>query len=466
MLFLNFYVFPYLYFLFYFIYFSLLLIFPIFSPVFFSSCFLNVRTDILSFDVTTAVLLLSIGPVIGSIVNGQNYHRGRRISVRVGAALVSLLYKKSLSVDLNESGQGVGVVNNLISVDMKEIQELACFSQYLWCTVFEAIICLGLLFLILGYAALGGILVMLIAIPIGAYGTNLLDLYQSKLLKDKDERISVVQEAIQGIRIVKWFAWENQFMDKISEARKQEISSLRSYLIVDALLKINWGLVPTLVGLASFLIHTSILKKELSASVGFTSILLFNLLRWPLTIFPDMVNSFVRARVSVRRIEEYLRATDVIGLNLNFEKSGENSYEGQGQGQGEKYDFDYSNNSSSLMNDTANVKSSTNIDKIDKFHESGKFNGIDGMTASTSSTTSISTSSSTSTSTASVTLKNVSFGWAIHTIQEEDSAKKDSAKNILLKNKIYSRLDKFRFRFSSTNANISVAGDSDKEDLG
>ena len=122
-----------------------------------------------------------------------------------------------------------------------------------------------------------------------------------------------------------------------------------------------------------------------------------------------------------------------------------------------------------MINNTANVQNSTNIDKIDRFNQSGNFNGkgeVDGMTASTSSTTSISTSSSTSTSTASVTLKNVSFGWAIHTIQEEDSAKKDSAKNILQKNKIYSRLDKFRFRFSSTNANISVAGDSDKEDLG
>jgi hypothetical protein len=52
---------------------------------------------------------------------------------------------------------------------MKEIQELACYSPFLWCTVIEAIVCMWFLFLILGPAALGGIFILLLATPIGAY---------------------------------------------------------------------------------------------------------------------------------------------------------------------------------------------------------------------------------------------------------------------------------------------------------
>jgi ABC-type bacteriocin/lantibiotic exporter with double-glycine peptidase domain len=133
-----------------------------------------------------------------------------------------------------------------------------------------------------------------IIIIIGAYCNKKLNDYQNSLLENKDIRISVVQEAIQGIRILKWFAWEDEFMEKIAICRRKELSSLRSYMIADAILKINWGLVPTLVGLASFLIHTELLGKTLSPSVGFTSILLFNMLRWPVTVFPDMVNSLIR----------------------------------------------------------------------------------------------------------------------------------------------------------------------------
>ena len=44
---------------------------------------------------------------------------------------------------------------------------------------------------------------LLIASPVGAYGTKKVDDYQSALLKDKDDRISIVQEAIHGIRILK-----------------------------------------------------------------------------------------------------------------------------------------------------------------------------------------------------------------------------------------------------------------------
>jgi hypothetical protein len=148
----------------------------------------------LNFDVHTAVAMLLLAPIICSIANGQNCQRGRRISVRVGAALISVLYKKSLMVDLCAVGQGVGAVNNLISVDMKEVQDFACYAQNLWSAVFEAIIYLSLLFVILGPAALGGIVVMLIAVPIGAYGTKKLDDYQSALLKDKDNRISVCRK--------------------------------------------------------------------------------------------------------------------------------------------------------------------------------------------------------------------------------------------------------------------------------
>lgn len=398
----------------------------------------------LDFNVGTAVAFLSVGPALGALVNGQNYSRGRRISVRVGAAIISLLYKKSLSVDLNAVGQGVGAVNNLISVDMKEVQEFACFVQYLWSTVFEVGICLFLLFEILGIAALGGIFVILIALPLGSYGTKVLDDCQSALLTDKDNRISVVQEAIHGIKIVKWFAWENEFMERISTARRKEIDSLRSYLIADALLKINWGLVPTLVGLASFLIHTSVLGKTLTPAVGFTSILLFNFLRWPVTIFPDMINSLVRARLSLRRIEAYLDAADVIGLPQQSDKEDLN------------YNFMMSTKEDNevsrgidILEMRMNSQNSQNTNKVGQSYTSREeFSPINSQELNTSKF-------STPASQCSVTIKNASFGWNIQSQADDPS---EAAAN----QKIGGW--RLRFRGSTNDANISVAGDSVKED--
>jgi hypothetical protein len=48
--------------------------------------------------------------------------------------------------------------------------------------------------------------------------------------------------------------------------------------------------------------------------MGFTALTLFNMLRYPLDVFPDMLKYLVRSRVSIRRIEAFLRNPDVKGL--------------------------------------------------------------------------------------------------------------------------------------------------------
>jgi ABC transporter transmembrane region len=41
--------------------------------------------------------------------------------------------------------------------------------------------------------------------------------------------MSIVNELLQGIRVVKLFAWENQFLRKIIEARKYEVAVYLNY---------------------------------------------------------------------------------------------------------------------------------------------------------------------------------------------------------------------------------------------
>jgi ABC-type multidrug transport system fused ATPase/permease subunit len=52
----------------------------------------------------------------------------------------------------------------------------------------------------------------------------------------------------------------------------------------------------------------------LTPATGFTALTLFNLLRYPLDAFPDMLNYMVRTKVSIRRIEAFLRTPDVKGI--------------------------------------------------------------------------------------------------------------------------------------------------------
>jgi ATP-binding cassette subfamily C (CFTR/MRP) protein 1 len=85
------------------------------------------------------------------------------------------------------------------------------------------------------------------------------------------------------------FAWEGHFKARIEEARAREVSFLRRFVLTRILVICCWDATPTLISLFTFVTHALILRRPLSASAGFTALALFDLLRFPLVVLPDMV---------------------------------------------------------------------------------------------------------------------------------------------------------------------------------
>lgn len=261
-----------------------------------------------------AVAMLYILPALKGVFDGQNYIRGRHIGIRINASLISAVYNKSLRVDLTSSKESVGKLNNLISVDIRSIQEFCSYSHFIWATPFEMAIAMVLLFSVLGYAAWAGVFVMILALWIGMWIAKVLEAYQKQLLKEKDTRIGIINEVLNSMRIIKFFAWEDKFTDKIMNARQTELKSLRKYAVTNGMLYTMWEVVPALVAVVAFLFHAKALGKELTPSMGFTALTLFNLLRFPLTVFPDIINRYVQSKASLARIQSFLGTADVEGI--------------------------------------------------------------------------------------------------------------------------------------------------------
>ena len=159
-----------------------------------------------------------------------------------------------------------------------------------------------------------------------------------------------------------------------------------------------------------------------------------------MTIFPDMINSLVRARLSLRRIEAYLDAADVIGLPQ----------------QSDKKDLNYN----SMMNTKEDNEMSRGKDIIEMRMNSQNTNKNDQSYTSREEFSPINSQANTSQFTTpashcSVTIKNASFGWNIQSRADNPS---ETAAN--------QKIGGWRLRFRGTtnDANISVAGDSVKED--
>ncbi len=134
---------------------------------------------------------------------------------------------------------------------------------------------------------------------------NRLSKVQVYLLGCKDSRISKLVELFGGIRLVKFQSWESQFESQVDKYRNPELKHLRSNNLLNAVSSFVWMFVPVVVALVTFSVYAA-LGFDLTPTVAFSSVALFNVLRFPLNMLPNVLSSIADIRVSLNRIQEFL----------------------------------------------------------------------------------------------------------------------------------------------------------------
>lgn len=112
-------------------------------------------------------------------------------------------------------------------------------------------------------------------------------------------------EFLDGIRVIKFCAWEDYFLKRIKNVREQEIGELKSKKYLDAGCVYFWASTPILMSVLTFSTYVW-LGNVLTPAKVFTSLSLFNMLIMPLNNFPWVVNGLVQSLVSIRRLEKFL----------------------------------------------------------------------------------------------------------------------------------------------------------------
>jgi len=63
----------------------------------------------------------------------------------------------------------------------------------------------------------------------------------------KDERIKTMNEILNGIRVLKLYAWEMAFIRSITNIREKELRYIRQKAIISTISNILWTFTPILV---------------------------------------------------------------------------------------------------------------------------------------------------------------------------------------------------------------------------
>uniref|UniRef100_A0A8B9KN43 ATP-binding cassette, sub-family C (CFTR/MRP), member 3 n=1 Tax=Astyanax mexicanus TaxID=7994 RepID=A0A8B9KN43_ASTMX len=228
--------------------------------------------------------------------------------MRLRTAIIGAIYRKSLVIT-NEAKRSstVGEVVNLMSVDAQRFMDLTTFLNMLWSAPLQIILALFFLWQTLGPSVLAGVAVMILLIPFNAVIAMKTRAYQVEQMQYKDARIKLMNEILNGIKVLKLYAWEVSFKEKVLQIRQKELNVLRKTAYLSALSTMAWTSAPFLVALTTFAVYVSVDKNNvLDADKAFVSLSLFNILRFPLNMLPQVISSLVQASVSLKRIQAFL----------------------------------------------------------------------------------------------------------------------------------------------------------------
>lgn len=222
----------------------------------------------------------------------------------------------------------VGTIINLMSVDAFKVSEISGYLHFLLSSApTQLMVCVILLYQILGLSSIPGLIVMVLLLPVNigfAFGFGRA---QKKIMAATDQRIHTTNEILQNIRIIKYFAWEKRFSKVINEKRQAELKALRGKYIIWSFAVAVWNTVPVAITFFSFMVYTLVEKKPLYPSVAFTAISLFGILRVPLDQLGDMIAHVNESSVSIDRVEEFLNEEETEKYEQlaheNIDESGE-----------------------------------------------------------------------------------------------------------------------------------------------
>lgn len=259
-----------------------------------------------------AICLLLVA-FLQTLLLSSYFYRMYLVGLWVKSALISAIYRKSLTVTaMAKKGSTSGEIVNLMSVDAQKITDMLPYLNMLWSSPLQITVAIYMLYQILGPSVIAGLVVMIVMIPINGVSAAVTRKLQVKMMKEKDVRVKKMNELLSGMKILKLYAWEPSFMQEVIDCRNKELGILLNIGYLSAFISFFWTCAPFVVSLVTFAVY--VLSDEanvLDAEKAFTSLALFNILRFPLSMLPMMITSAVQASVSVKRINKFMRSGEL-----------------------------------------------------------------------------------------------------------------------------------------------------------
>ncbi len=236
--------------------------------------------------------------IVASLFQHQFFFRSMSVGVFSRAALISAIFTRGLQ--MNGKDRAPGKLTNHISTDVSRIDFASNWFTMAFSAPVDIIICLIILLKQIGPSALAGFAILVLAVPFQTFAMGQLFKARRKSMVWTDRRAKSIAEILSSMRIVKAFAFEPDFLDRLHAIRTNELRGIRTLMLIRSASNAVAFSLPVIAAVLAFITY-SLLGNALNPASIFTSLTLFQLLRMPLMFLPltlsattDAYNAFTR----------------------------------------------------------------------------------------------------------------------------------------------------------------------------
>ncbi|CAL5384246.1 unnamed protein product [Camellia sinensis] len=231
---------------------------------------------------------------VESVSQRQWYFGAQRVSVRIRAALMVLIYKKSLSIKLSQSGPINWRIVNLINADIEKIRELCLQVHQVWLLTVQVFLALIILYRSLG--ATPSMVALFTTVLVVVCNTQ----YHSKITDVKDSSIKATSKTFKSMRVLKLHSWESSFLKKLLGLRHTQ----------SAVAFLFWAS-PVFISAATFGVCIALAKTPLTLGTIFPTLAAYWVLQEPIYNLPEFISMIAQTKVLLDRIREFIQEKDL-----------------------------------------------------------------------------------------------------------------------------------------------------------
>ncbi|ORY51103.1 P-loop containing nucleoside triphosphate hydrolase protein [Rhizoclosmatium globosum] len=261
-------------------------------------------------------VVLSLCALSVAILHHISWWITNRLGAQLRIQFITAIYKKCMRLSISHTSSS-GYIVNLVANDVNRFEEAANFFLFVGIGPLLLVVVTALLYQQIENAAFVASFVTLLVIPVQSWVSKMFGVYRRACVEPRDARLKYISDMLNGIMMVKLYAWEQPLMENIDGLRKTEVKNMMKASILRAINLAFYQTFSCFIELFAFGSY-HLMGGTLTPSKVFTTVVLLQSLKWNMGFrFPMGLQFSIESLVSFQRIQKFLMLPEIETTSTN-----------------------------------------------------------------------------------------------------------------------------------------------------